>query len=181
MGSANSGNGIASACHHQAPQPRPVAPHCLPCRPLSARRRTTVDEVQAVAQAGLDFIRNNVSINSIITGEWVDGWVDGGERLVRGWWGEAHGWMDGWWGEAGQALAPWVGLNVMSADAQSSMSCGLMRLPPVPPLFPPAPGCPGADRVDRLRPEEQLTLKVASVLGLTIYRQLLQVREWVDR
>jgi hypothetical protein len=27
-----------------------------------------VDEVQAVAQAGLDFIRNNVSINSIITG-----------------------------------------------------------------------------------------------------------------
>ena len=30
--------------------------------------------------------------------------------------------------------------------------------------------------MDRLRPEEQLTLKVASVLGLTIYRQLLQVR-----
>ena len=32
-----------------------------------------------------------------------------------------------------------------------------------------------ADRVDRLRPEEQLTLKVASVLGLTVYSQLLQV------
>jgi len=35
---------------------------------------------------------------------------------------------------------------------------------------------PHPDRVDRLRPEEQLTLKVASVLGLTIYRQLLQAR-----
>lgn len=34
---------------------------------------------------------------------------------------------------------------------------------------------PHTDRVDRLRPEEQLTLKVASVLGLTLYRQLLQV------
>lgn len=35
-----------------------------------------------------------------------------------------------------------------------------------------------ADRVDRLRPEEQLTLKVASVLGLTVYSQLLQVHIW---
>ncbi|KAL4458480.1 hypothetical protein ABPG75_013345 [Micractinium tetrahymenae] len=59
------------------------------CRP---RRRNTVEEVQAMAQAGLEFIRSNVSINSIIT-----------------------------------------------------------------------------DRVDRLKPDEQLTLKVASV-----YRQLLQ-------
>ena len=47
-----------------------LPPCCLPCRPLSARRRSTVDEVQAVAQAGLDFIRN-VSINSIITGAWM--------------------------------------------------------------------------------------------------------------
>lgn len=34
--------------------------------------------------------------------------------------------------------------------------------------------------MDRLRPEEQLTLKVASVLGLTIYRQLLQARPGLD-
>jgi hypothetical protein len=52
------------------------------------------------------------------------------------------------------------------------MSCASTRLPlPVPPVL----GCRVADRVDRLRPEEQLTLKVASVLGLTIYSQLLQV------
>ena len=30
-------------------------------------------------------------------------------------------------------------------------------------------------RIDRLRPEEQLTLKVASVVGLTVYADLLQV------
>lgn len=35
------------------------------------------------------------------------------------------------------------------------------------------------NRVDRLRPDEQLTLKVASVGGLTIYLDLLQVGGWV--
>ena len=38
----------------------------------------------------------------------------------------------------------------------------------------PTPPHPTTDRVDRLRPEDQLTLKVASVQGLTVYRQLLQ-------
>lgn len=32
------------------------------------------------------------------------------------------------------------------------------------------------DRVDRLRPEEQLTLKVASVQGTILYADLLQAR-----
>lgn len=40
----------------------------------------------------------------------------------------------------------------------------------------PSPPVPQPDRVDRLKPDEQLTLKVASVLGLTVYRQLLQAR-----
>lgn len=44
--------------------PRLAAPSRC-CRP---RRRSTLEEVQAMAQAGLDFIRSNVSINSIITG-----------------------------------------------------------------------------------------------------------------
>ena len=57
----------------------------------------------------------------------------------------------------------------------------LRAVPARPAPSPAPPACPpAADRVDRLRPEEQLTLKVASVLGLTIYRQLLQVG-WVGR
>jgi len=50
-----------------ARQPSVIDLHRVPCR-RRLRRRSTAEEVQAVAQAGLDFIRNNVSINSIITG-----------------------------------------------------------------------------------------------------------------
>lgn len=52
----------------RAPTCHAVLRHCR--RP---GRHGTVEEVQAVAQAGLDFIRNNVSINSIITGGWRAG------------------------------------------------------------------------------------------------------------
>ena len=56
---ATRGAAVEGAANH----PTGVLPPA--CR---LRRRTTAEEVQAVAQAGLDFIRNNVSINSIITG-----------------------------------------------------------------------------------------------------------------
>lgn len=108
-----------------------------------------------MAQAGLDFIRNNVSINSIITGGAV-------------------------WGEVGQlglhvveagCRVPEGRLHVRGLLSQMAFRC----TPPWPHTALPLPPC-SPDRVDRLRPEEQLTLKVASILGLTIYRQLLQAR-----
>ena len=80
--------------------------------------------------------------------------------------------MDGGVGGALAAAAPCVRraahqLPPLSRHAAHPSHCPPLARPP------PAPSHT-ADRVDRLRPEEQLTLKAASVLGLTVYAQLLQ-------
>lgn len=126
---------------------------CVACRP---RRRNTVEEVQAMAQAGLEFIRSNVSITSIITGGLADG-RHPTERCRA----DRPGCLGTWEGNHWQLAAH---LRVHHAHA---LPC-LASEPPCLPFL------PAADRVDRLKPDEQLTLKVASVLGLTVYRQLLQ-------
>lgn len=91
-----------------------------PAPGLGARRNPT-EEVAALAHAGLQFIANNLSISSIVTG---------GRAGVNGWWG---GWGPGCGGPMRQARRP-------SAAAPLTPRCAPFPLPaPCPPASRPLP------------------------------------------
>lgn len=83
----------APCMHAAACSPHPCACYCsarlVPSACSALRRRSTLEEVQAMAQAGLDFIRSNVSISSIVTGAWAErrwsSWEPAGWRSVAVW------------------------------------------------------------------------------------------------